>query len=242
MRATGERVAILDVDYHHGNGTQQIFWRRGGRAVRLAARRPGPGVPVLPRPGRRDRGGAGCRRRTSTCRYRPARRTSGTSRRSTGRSRRSRRRPGRSSSSRSGFDTYVARPDRRLRADHAGYHEIGRRVAALGRRLVILQEGGYHRPVARRERAGLVAWRRGPILRTGGLLTPPAARGRPPRPPGEHALRCPGHERPARARQADRHRDRDRDRRRAEPARRTDRGLARGRPRRRPATAPSRRP
>jgi acetoin utilization deacetylase AcuC-like enzyme len=28
-RRTGERVAILDVDYHHGNGTQQIFWRRG---------------------------------------------------------------------------------------------------------------------------------------------------------------------------------------------------------------------
>ena len=28
-RATGERVAILDVDYHHGNGSQQIFWRRG---------------------------------------------------------------------------------------------------------------------------------------------------------------------------------------------------------------------
>src|SRR5215212_3428229 len=29
VRATGETVAILDVDYHHGNGTQQIFWRRG---------------------------------------------------------------------------------------------------------------------------------------------------------------------------------------------------------------------
>ena len=26
--ATGDRVAILDVDVHHGNGTQQIFWRR----------------------------------------------------------------------------------------------------------------------------------------------------------------------------------------------------------------------
>ena len=26
---TGEHVAILDVDYHHGNGTEQIFWRRG---------------------------------------------------------------------------------------------------------------------------------------------------------------------------------------------------------------------
>src|SRR5512146_272619 len=29
VRATGERVAILDVDYHHGNGSQRIFWRRG---------------------------------------------------------------------------------------------------------------------------------------------------------------------------------------------------------------------
>ena len=24
-----QRVAILDVDFHHGNGTQQIFWERG---------------------------------------------------------------------------------------------------------------------------------------------------------------------------------------------------------------------
>jgi len=24
-----ERVAVLDVDYHHGNGTQEIFWERG---------------------------------------------------------------------------------------------------------------------------------------------------------------------------------------------------------------------
>jgi acetoin utilization deacetylase AcuC-like enzyme len=27
--AAAARVAILDVDYHHGNGTQQIFWERG---------------------------------------------------------------------------------------------------------------------------------------------------------------------------------------------------------------------
>ena len=26
--STGERVAVLDVDYHHGNGTQQIFYER----------------------------------------------------------------------------------------------------------------------------------------------------------------------------------------------------------------------
>ena len=28
-RAAGKRVAILDVDYHHGNGTQDIFYDRG---------------------------------------------------------------------------------------------------------------------------------------------------------------------------------------------------------------------
>jgi acetoin utilization deacetylase AcuC-like enzyme len=28
-RRTGEHVSILDVDFHHGNGTEQIFWRRG---------------------------------------------------------------------------------------------------------------------------------------------------------------------------------------------------------------------
>jgi acetoin utilization deacetylase AcuC-like enzyme len=29
-RAAGQpRVAVLDIDYHHGNGTQDIFWRRG---------------------------------------------------------------------------------------------------------------------------------------------------------------------------------------------------------------------
>ena len=22
------RVAVVDIDYHHGNGTQQIFWER----------------------------------------------------------------------------------------------------------------------------------------------------------------------------------------------------------------------
>jgi acetoin utilization deacetylase AcuC-like enzyme len=28
VAATGARVAVLDVDYHHGNGTQQIFYER----------------------------------------------------------------------------------------------------------------------------------------------------------------------------------------------------------------------
>jgi acetoin utilization deacetylase AcuC-like enzyme len=43
-----------------------------------------------------------------------------------------------------GFDTYEHDPIGDLALTTAGYHEMGRRVAALGRRLVILQEGGYH--------------------------------------------------------------------------------------------------
>ena len=56
-QATGERVAIIDVDYHHGNGSQQIFWRRGDvRYVSIHAD-PERAVPVLPRaaPTRRAR-------------------------------------------------------------------------------------------------------------------------------------------------------------------------------------------
>jgi acetoin utilization deacetylase AcuC-like enzyme len=28
VRRTGDRVAVLDIDYHHGNGTQQVFYSR----------------------------------------------------------------------------------------------------------------------------------------------------------------------------------------------------------------------
>ena len=45
-----------------------------------------------------------------------------------------------------GFDTYGLDPIGTFALTTDAYHEIGRRTAALGRRLVILQEGGYHRP------------------------------------------------------------------------------------------------
>ena len=45
-----------------------------------------------------------------------------------------------------GFDTYGLDPIGVFALTTDVYHEIGRRTAALGRRLVILQEGGYHRP------------------------------------------------------------------------------------------------
>ena len=45
-----------------------------------------------------------------------------------------------------GFDTFTLDPLGDFALTTAGYHEAGRRVAATGRRLVILQEGGYHLP------------------------------------------------------------------------------------------------
>jgi acetoin utilization deacetylase AcuC-like enzyme len=45
-----------------------------------------------------------------------------------------------------GFDTYGLDPIGDFALTTDVYHEIGRRTAATGRRLVILQEGGYHRP------------------------------------------------------------------------------------------------
>jgi acetoin utilization deacetylase AcuC-like enzyme len=57
-----------------------------------------------------------------------------------------------------GFDTYVDDPICDLALTTPVYHEIGRRVAALGRRLVILQEGGYHLPSLG---ANAVQWLRG---------------------------------------------------------------------------------
>ena len=43
-----------------------------------------------------------------------------------------------------GFDTYGKDPICDFALTTPVYHECGRRVAALGKRLVILQEGGYH--------------------------------------------------------------------------------------------------
>ena len=57
-----------------------------------------------------------------------------------------------------GFDTFHLDPIGDLALTTEGYHEMGRRVAALGRRLVILQEGGYHRPALG---DNAVAWLRG---------------------------------------------------------------------------------
>lgn len=143
--ATGERVAILDVDYHHGNGSQQIFWRRGDvRYVSIHAD-PERAYPYFL--GRADETGEGdgagenlnipLRAGATNDDYlaatdRAIEAIGGA--------------PGSVVVVSLGFDTYGLDPIGDFALTTDVYHEVGRRVGELGRRVVILQEGGYHRP------------------------------------------------------------------------------------------------
>jgi acetoin utilization deacetylase AcuC-like enzyme len=157
VRATGERVAILDLDYHHGNGTQQIFWRRGdvfytsihGDPARIYpfflgyASETGEGDGVgenfnLPQPANLSNEAflAAIDRTLNAILDRP----------------------GSIIVVSLGFDTFGLDPICDFALTTEVYGEVGKRVASTGRRLVILQEGGYYRPAL-----GLnaVTWLRG---------------------------------------------------------------------------------
>ena len=143
--ATGERVAILDVDYHHGNGSQQIFWRRGD--VRYVSIHADPDRQYPYFLGRADETGEGegagenlnipLRAGVTDDEYLVAVDRACDALAAV---------PGSVIVVSLGFDTYGLDPIGDFALTTAVYHEVGRRVAGLGRRLVILQEGGYHRP------------------------------------------------------------------------------------------------
>ena len=156
-KRSGGHVAILDVDYHHGNGTQQIFWRRGDVLyVSLHA------DPVRQYPyflGHADETGEGEGSGANLNVPLPA----GTDDEAylagldqgleaIASS------PGEVIVVSLGFDTYGHDPIGDFALTTAVYHECGRRVAALGRKLVIVQEGGYYRPALG---ANARAWLRG---------------------------------------------------------------------------------
>ena len=143
VEATGERVAILDVDVHHGNGTQQIFWRRNDVLyVSLHA------DPIRLYPfflGYADEVGEGPGRGANLNLPQPLRADDATYLADFDRAlERIAREPGSILVVSLGFDTYHMDPIGDLGLTTEGYNEMGRRVAALGRKLVILQEGGYH--------------------------------------------------------------------------------------------------
>jgi acetoin utilization deacetylase AcuC-like enzyme len=145
VNASGQPTAILDVDFHHGNGTQQIFWRRGDVLYVSIHGDPDRQFPYfLGRANERgegDGGGANAnfplRAGTTNDEYlevvdRALEAIAA--------------RPGSTIVVSLGFDTYSLDPIGDFALTTDVYHAVGRRVAALGRRLVILQEGGYHRP------------------------------------------------------------------------------------------------
>jgi acetoin utilization deacetylase AcuC-like enzyme len=143
VERTGERVAILDVDVHHGNGTQQIFWRRDD--VRYASLHSDPRRLYPFFLGHADEVGEGAGRGANLNLPQPLRADDATYIADLDRAldwiAAS---PGSIVVVSLGFDTYERDPIGDLALTTAGYHEMGRRVAALGRPLVILQEGGYH--------------------------------------------------------------------------------------------------
>ena len=142
-RATGERVAILDVDVHHGNGTQQIFWRREDVLYVSLHADPLRLYPFFL--GYADEIGEGAGRGANLNLPQPLRADDATYLADLDRAlERIVSEPGSILVVSLGFDTYEHDPIGDLALTTNGYHEMGRRVAALGRRLVILQEGGYH--------------------------------------------------------------------------------------------------
>jgi len=157
VRATGQRVAILDVDYHHGNGTQQIFWRRGD--VRYVSLHADPDRQYPYFLGREDEVGEGEGTGANLNIPLPAGTDDDTYLAALDRGLDAiAETPGDLIVVSLGFDTYGHDPIGDFALTTAVYHECGRRTAALGRRLVILQEGGYYRPALG---ANARAWLRG---------------------------------------------------------------------------------
>jgi acetoin utilization deacetylase AcuC-like enzyme len=140
---TGDRVAVLDVDVHHGNGTQQIFWRR--EDVRYVSLHSDPRRLYPFYLGHADEIGEGPGRGHNLNLPQPLRADDATYLKDLDRaldwidmvdgdfivvS--------------LGFDTYKDDPIGDLALTTNGYYEMGKRVAKLKRQMVILQEGGYH--------------------------------------------------------------------------------------------------
>lgn len=144
-RRSGEPVAILDVDVHHGNGTQQIFWRRGDVFYASIHADPADLYPFFL--GYADEVGEGPGEGANLNQPLPAGTGDDAYLEAIDRALDAIARTRGSVVVVSlGFDTFGQDPIGTFALTTAAYHEIGRRTAALGRRLVILQEGGYHRP------------------------------------------------------------------------------------------------
>ena len=153
----GVKVAVLDVDYHHGNGTQQIFYRRDDVMYLSLHGHPERAYPYST--GFAEETGAG-RGLGSTCNYPLAARTGddefvGTLERA-------------AEQIQSfgadmvvvslGLDTFITDPICDLSVTTEGFRRCGATVAGLSLPTVVLQEGGYD---VEHLGANVVAWLEG---------------------------------------------------------------------------------
>jgi acetoin utilization deacetylase AcuC-like enzyme len=145
LGAGGERVALLDVDYHHGNGTQAVFYAdpdvwygslhvdprtaypyyAGYEDERGAGAGAGTNynVPLPPGTGEEEYLSALEALLERLCAYDP-----------------------RWLVLSAGFDTYLRDPISTFQLDTGAFGEIGLRIRALNRPTLVVQEGGYHVP------------------------------------------------------------------------------------------------
>ncbi len=137
------RVAILDVDFHHGNGTQQIFWQRNDVLYVSLHGDPGGIYPYYSGYAS-ERGGDRGLDATLNLPLPPG--TDGErylAALDMGLEAISRFDPDAPIVLSLGFDTYHADPICNLALQTEDYAAIGARIAALDRPVIALQEGGY---------------------------------------------------------------------------------------------------
>lgn len=138
-----QRVAILDVDFHHGNGTQQIFWERGDVLYVSLHGDPGGIYPYYSGFATERGAGAG---EGATLNLPLARGTDGAgyaAALSDGLDAIRAFDPDAPLVLSLGFDTYHADPICNLALRTDDYADVGAQIAGLGQPVVALQEGGY---------------------------------------------------------------------------------------------------
>ena len=151
------KVAVLDVDYHHGNGTQQIFYRRDDVMYLSLHGHPERAYPYST--GFAEETGAG-RGMGSTCNYPLAARTGddefvGTLERAAEQIQLF----GADMVVVSlGLDTFITDPICDLSVTTEGFRRCGATVAGMSLPTIVLQEGGYD---VEHLGANVVAWLEG---------------------------------------------------------------------------------
>jgi acetoin utilization deacetylase AcuC-like enzyme len=143
VRRGASRVAILDVDYHHGNGTQQIFWERSDVLYVSLHADPARAFPYFS--GHADEVGAGAGKgfnhnlplaeRTGIDGYAPALERACAIVNDFA--------PDAPLVTSLGFDTFERDPIADLALTTDDYARVGSIIASLDRPTVLIQEGGY---------------------------------------------------------------------------------------------------